>query len=271
MTNELARQLSNIQALLQQLLQDKTLTSQQQTFVKHMSQSADQLFALIEPVPAGLLALHEIIPTLPASFNQALPVLYGYARLLLDQPATFDRDALTPSQHTLLTQIYEHSLTFSQRIEKLKRDAFLSRVQQRQQSREQFNLNALLEQMIPVYRYWLRDASVRFTADLQAIPDVLSHPYHLNAIIRHIVVTIATELLEYGELHLSCSCNKSRAVVAIFATGLQGTSVEMDILFRIEGRHVYQQQMAKLGSEMKIDVTPGSGTTFYIYVPCVRS
>ncbi|MGB1285146.1 MAG: hypothetical protein ACPG7F_01320 [Aggregatilineales bacterium] len=259
--------LDTIQHALRPLQSDASLNAQQQIFVDHMQRTTEKLYAVLAPVPPGKTALYDILPTIPQSFEQSLSVLYGYARMLMTQPDSFEGQGVTSAQKISLTTIYDASMALSQDITQHRRDMFAYRVSQRQQSAAMMDITEILEETLPVCRYYLRDTALRFTWQLDTVPQAFAHPYHLNALIKHILTTIADELLEYGTIRLHLQQTASTADITIFATGLTGNDEEYKILFQKEGRHLYRQQFEQYGGHLKIMTHPGQGITLYLQLP----
>ena len=158
-----AARLAAIVAHLEPLLTDPTLTSQQQTFIQHMHRTAHTLHDTARQIPATAVALRQILPVLGDDFLHPQQVLVGYAKMLIDHPESFDGATLSMSQRQALMQVHDESVSLYRFTERLRDEAFTERREQRNASPVDFELNMLIWQHVPVYRYWLSDEAVTLT------------------------------------------------------------------------------------------------------------
>ncbi|MCI0711133.1 MAG: hypothetical protein L0154_13330 [Chloroflexi bacterium] len=262
--------LADIVTTADAVLSENALNSQQQTFVRHIRNTADDLLTIAREIPPTDHALRQIVPVLEDTFAKPQAVLFGYAQMLLEQPASFGGAVLSEWQREQMALIYDRGLALAQLTEHLKQEAAAERRAQHQAAPVIFDLNMLIYQNIPVYRYWLRDAAVKITAEFpQGLPPALCNPYHIEAFVHHTVVTMARELVAYGQIRLSGSLSTDHQFVelAIFCTGIQLTADELRILFVQNGRHIYQERVAQQGGSVAYSRENGVGATVSLRLP----
>lgn len=257
--------LNAIHAALSDLTQDSNgLTAQQLTFIQHMQRIADQLAHMVAPMPTDDAALWQLIPILGDAFSQPQTALYGYAKMLLEAPQLFGATAgqLSDGQCEALNQIYTHGIKLAQKTQALCDEAHQQRQQNRHQPAHDFDLSAFIAAQMPVYGYWVRDKAITLQSDLSPhLPPIHAQSYHVHEIVRHIVTTLADELVEYGviRLYTMLATPEAGVVLGIFCTGTQLTPDELDILFKRQGRNLYRRQIAKQGAQLMILREAGIG------------
>ena len=262
--------LAEIIALADEVLSDDGLNSQQITFIRHIYNTAQELHTIAAAIPPTEYAIRAIVPVLGEPFFKPQSVIFGYAKMLMEQPAVFGGAVLNADQHARINSIYDKGIALAQLSEQLKQDALEKRKTQRNADPIIFDLNMIIWQSIPVYRYWLRDTAVKVTAEFPpGLAPVLSNPYHIAAIAQHIVVTMATELVEYGKINISAALRNDKQAVTLnfFCTGIQLNSTEQNILFEKQGRHIYRERITELNGTLHFSREPGVGASVHIDLP----
>lgn len=270
-TNTPAAHLARIQQTASRLLTDSTadLTPQQQTFIQHIARTAEKTHQQIHTLPDHTIVLQEVLSVIGEPFEQSLVALYGYARMLLDSPASFG-GTLPAFQQEALRQIYEDGVAVARLTDRLRKDAVTTRLDQRKQSPGIFDVAQLLrDQTVPLCEYWLRDLPVTFQVTIpQQLTPAYGHPYHLNALVQHIPLTAARELIAYGIIRLEATAITSDMIqVSIVVSGLQLTEDVLQTLFQKDGRHLYRQTLERIDNQLYTERLPGRGAAFHIRLP----
>jgi chemotaxis protein histidine kinase CheA len=88
-------------------------------------------------------------------------------------------------------------------------------------------------------------------------------------VIQHIIVTIASELIEYGEIRLANALTDDQQAIEllIFCTGLQLTTDEQHTLFHQNGRDMYRKRLKEQNGSVTFSRQPGTGATVHIRLP----
>ncbi|MDQ7034292.1 MAG: hypothetical protein Q9P01_05495 [Anaerolineae bacterium] len=252
------------------VLSKNSLNPQQQTFLQHIHQTAQELHTIARDIPPTDYALHAIIPMLGDSFTQPQTVIFGYAKMLMEEPDSFGGAVLNSWQHEQVMTVYERGIALAQLTEKVTQDAFHEQQKQHNASPIIFDLNMHIWQNIPVYRYWLRDKAVKISANFpQGLPPVLCNPYHIAAIAQHIVLTMATELIEYGNIQISGTLREDSQAVMLnfFCTGIQLNDNVQYILFDKQGRYMYRERIISQRGTLHFSHEVGIGATVHIDLP----
>jgi hypothetical protein len=262
--------LEDIVSLAAALATDDSFNPQQQTFLRHMHNTAQELHALAQDIPPTEYAMRMIIPVLGEAFSKPQAVLFGYAKMLLEQPEAFGGHHLSAQQQQQISLVYDKSIELARLTDQLQQAAIDERKEQHNARAVIFDLNMHIWQNIPVYRYWLRNKAVKVTAEFpQGLPPVLCNPYHIAAIAQHIVLTMATELIEYGHIRISGALREdSQAVVLnFFCTGLKLSASEQDILFQQQGRYLYRERISAQNATLHFSHDAGLGATVHLALP----
>jgi len=240
---------------------------QQQTFVDHIHRTTDHLKQALDPIPDSDIALRRIIPTFGDSLLQKEIALFGYARLLLDSPASFDGASLTATQASAMQTIFDVGQALYQQTEKIRQEAATERRQQHRAAPQAINLSQFLEMQHPILAYWLRDEPLQLSLMMAPTPDVMAASYHLAAFIEHIIRTLSQELLEYGHIKVSTVYDGSYGAIHIFATGITLDASEQEVLFKKEGRSLYLQRFLADGGAFAFSHDRGRGATIILRLP----
>jgi hypothetical protein len=264
--NPISQSLHDIAHTAQSLL-DGELQAQQRTFVQHMHNIAQQLNKTAQAIPDGTRALQAIVPTLPDAFGQQCVALYGYAKLMLESPVSFDHAPLNDSQRAKLTHIYDTGLALSQWLNSTKENAFQQRKQARHHAPQAFDVCAYVQEALPIYRYWLKDHAVTVQFHAREMPFIHARAYHVGELLRHIVVTLGTELVAYGAITLSLAEEPRCVAIHIACTGVQFLPNELQIVFEKNGRNVYREQLDVDEGYMTFEREKGVSGTAIVHLP----
>lgn len=224
------------------------LNAQQVTFVTHIRNTARTLREMLHGIPMTDYALHRIIPILGDTFETPQRVIIGYAKMLRDHPEHFNNATLSAQQRDQMQIIYDSGIILAQQTEQIKQAAFQERKQHRNAPPTIFDLNMLVWQNIPIYRYLLKDAAIKLTANMpQGLPPIIVNPYHLAEIVQHIIMTTAQELMAFGDVQLRANYNSHIPCVtlSIHFAGLTLDDDAMASLFEKQGRHLVRQRITQ--------------------------
>ncbi|QPC82309.1 hypothetical protein G4Y79_21915 [Phototrophicus methaneseepsis] len=251
------------------LMHAEPLDAQQRTFIEHIARTSAQLETLVAGLPPTEAAWQQVIPVLGETFSKPQAALFGYARMLLEHPAQFGSAPPTEWQQAQLETIYQHGIALAQTTETLKQNAFAARQARRQQPAAAFDLVSLLWQQAPLYQFWLKPYPVRLHFGLDAmLPPAYGRPYHVDELIRHTLVTMASELVEYGDLRLGVEADmiQKHVSVSIFCTGIQLTSQEIATLYQKQGRHLYEKHLQEDGGSLDYQREAGHGASVIVHL-----
>lgn len=232
------------------------LTQQQQPFIDHIEKTLQSLIDLLEGLPATEYAYIQVIPILDNHFMQPLVAIYGYAKLLMDSPSSFADATLTSKQYDNLNTIYQHGRELESYTQSLHQQAFDYRLLARKQPIEAINLAHLINDNIPIYRYWIRHTSIKILAEIandQLI--VQAQPYHLTALIQHIITVIATEIMEAGQIQIDIR-RTHMVEIHILCICLHIDDAHLQTLFQKDGRDLYYKQLQKMKGDISIQDYP---------------
>ena len=240
----------------------------QQTFMQHLIRSAAQLLKQCEEIPDTQAALFEILPTLGEAFTQQQVALYGYARLMLEQPQAFEGAPLNDAQCEHLHTISSASQEAIRLTDEIMQAAQQWRQRARSAAPARFALGPLLEERLPIWRYWLRERPVILSSTVaDELPLVFGSAYHLAEMLRHVVLTMGREWIEYGQIQISASAQARIVALGIFCTGAQGSQDEMARLFGQPGQQLYLAQMRRVKIGLRLEKEPGKGVTILLEIP----
>lgn len=266
--NTIASLLNDIHTAAQSLLAEP-LSPQQRPFARHILNTAARLFALVEAMPSGDEALRAILPVLGKDFSQPQSALYGYARMLLESPSTFEA-APDEQQQLWLNLIYERALEVSRLTEFTRTTAAAERIAQRRVPVQAVDYPALVRQHLPIWQFWLKSDPVRLVDTLpKYLPPVKAQPYHLAGLIEHILLTLVKELMEHGEIHLLARSAEKFVEAGIACSGIQLLPDDMAQLFEKQGRHIYHEQLLRYGGRVRVQRIPGKGAALWVVLPVV--
>jgi hypothetical protein len=267
--NTIATLLHEIQAAAQSLLA-ASLSPQQRPFVRHILNTAGRLYTLVEAMPPGDQALRAVLPILGKDFSQPQSALFGYARMLMESPGSFEA-APDEQQQLLLSLIYDRAVEVARLTEFTRTTAAAERLEQRRLPAQAVDYVALIRQHLPVWHFWLKSDPVRLVDSLpKYLPSVKAQPYHLAGLVEHTVLTLAKELMEHGEIHLMAregNIGSSVVEAGIACSGIQLPPDDMALLFEKHGRHIYHEQLLRQGGRLKVQRIPGKGAAIWLVLP----
>jgi hypothetical protein len=269
--------LDSILEKLQLLLaDDASLNPQQKTFIRHMHNTAQKLHAIAREIPSTDSALRQILPALGDDFLQPQQALVGYAKMLIEHPESFhdadDSAELTPAQRRILMQIHDESVSLYRLTERIREEAFNERRDQRTADPADFDLNMLIWQHVPVYRYWLKDNPVTVTVNFPAgLPPVHAQGYHLAEAVQHFIVTMGRDLVEQGNIQISADyiLDDNCVSLKILCPEYRFTLDDFDVLFKQNGRDVYLQRLQEQNILLHA-MSPSEGAAIYLDIPAAR-
>ena len=257
-----AELLSEIQRAIENVLDDGQLNPQQQTFVNHIQKISNELFSVITPIPETEYALQRIIPSFGDSFLQQQAALFGYAKLLLEHPQSFEDGILSEYQQDQMQLIYKHGQRLYDLTEQIYKTALAERRKQHNAQVITTDIATVLIDEEPILRYFLRKYPVELSIHAEPLP-AKTVPYHLIAFVQHIVMTICEELMEQGEIKISTIQN----TISIFCTGISLNTTEQDILFKKNGRYAYPKRFVKDGGTIHLLNNERKGATIHLVLP----
>lgn len=273
MKRSVREMLDEIRQAIKPVAQDQSLNPQQTLFVTHIEKTTDRLLQQIESLPDTAYAELQVLPVLGEQFLQPLVAVYGYAKLLLDSPQSFNGAVVTGENRASLEAIFSTGRALEQRVESLSQQAFQHRLDERKAPPQPLDLQEFIAENLPIYRYWIRDCAVQIQHtqghnSAHQHTFVVAQPYHLNALFQHIVSVMAREWVEYGVIRISTETMDKFAEISIFCTGVQIADHEMNEMFHKDGRTVYLQQLQKMGGEIETRVQAGVGSAIIVRLPC---
>lgn len=258
-----ARQIAYLQSLVLPLSRARW-SPQQDPIIRHLPRLSTHLADLIAPIPAGDYAEGELIPALAESLRQPLIALMGYARLLLSHPVAF-AGALVPDE--AVAQVQELATAAQMLLlwlDELETTRSAERQQARQAPCDWLDMAGLLEAEYAIWCYLLRDSAVRIKLDVPSdLPHVWGQAYHLRAGLRHIVLTMARELIAYGWVQVRAYLAADRVEVNVFCTGIQLDRAQWGMLFEREGRALIHRHLAKM-ADVASRREPGRGSSLVL-------
>lgn len=243
------------------------LNSQQRTFVEFIAKSAQQTDELLQAIPQTDYALSQIMPLLADSLQNPLTVLAGYAKMLLEHPASFGGADLATDDAQQMRLIYEQSVIFKEALEAWTASAQAERQAQHKLPMGNYDLNMIIWQHVPVYRYWIREKAVKLMVNFQqGIPPIKANPYHLNALVQHLIRTLARDLMPYGTIEVNGAYLPASKTVElkISATGIELSPDEMALLFDKQGNDFYWRQAQKQAIRIETSQQVGYGASLHL-------
>lgn len=243
------------------------INGQQGTLLRHLLATARHLHALVAGLPPGAETVLRALPLLGDDFRTRVPVLAGYARMLLQDPeATF-----SPAAREQLEIVHEAGMALLALTEHTAQEAGLQRQHWRQQGPERFDLAAALHNGYwELLCYWLKGLPVRpVFAPAAGLPPVYAERYHVLELIGHLVLTPLRELETDGQLELTLLPEQGgqRVRAAVFCGGLRLTPDELHTLFTKDGRHIYRRQLERWQGQAHLLQAPRPGAAVSFVLP----
>jgi len=253
-----------------QHLLDSTISAQQRAFIVYMANTTRHLLEQLAPLPTTEDAYRQVIPGIGEDFHKSLLVLYGYARMLIDEPNKFGVSGLRPDQLRRLQRIYDLSLGLAQRAQRYVEEQQEEAHKQRHAPAGVVDLSLLLRQEEPLWRYWLRNSHVHL--QLSGMDEgllTLANGYHLRQLLRHICLTMAQELVLQGYVRLEVRQAPHRMLSILYSSpDLEWTTDALATLFMRQGRDVYSAYLTRYGGRWGIEADDRqSGHVLIISLP----
>jgi signal transduction histidine kinase len=245
--------LQEILAASESLLNDEAFNHQQVTFVKSIHSNAQIVQNQLVSIPNNQTAFRHIFAKISHEFHTPQTPIIAYSKMLIENPEQFGAHHLSDSQRQSLTLIHDCATKLWNWTQSIIDSAQLERQQMHKAAAQPTNLNQLLENYIPLYQYFLKEYPVEVFAEIpQNLPLVMANSYHLSHLIQHIILTIASELIDKGEIHLSTSIEVDFVALNISCPVLQLTSEAIETLFQKQGRHIYRQHLEEQGGHIHL-------------------
>lgn len=258
-----AELIGKIQIAVDNVLADGQLNPQQQTFVNHIQKISTELTKAISPIPETEHALQRIIPSFGDSFLQQQAALFGYAKLLLEHPQSFEDAILSEYQQDQMRLIYQYGQRLYDLTEQIQQTALTERRKQHRAKPAPTDLSEFFAQEDPILRYFLRKHPIQL--DIHAEPIIVKIvPYHLAAFIQHIVSTMSSELIdEQGQIRIGAT----QQAIHIFCTEIELNTSEQESLFKKNGRYAYPQRFIQDGGTIHFLRNAEGGATIQLVLP----
>lgn len=256
--------LDSIAHAIDAVFQDGELHPQQLIFVHHIQKITSELAHAVHPMPQTDAALRRIIPGLGDSFLQQQAALFGYARLLLEHPESFDGAILSEYQQDQMQHINQQGQALYRLTGQIISEAQAERRQQHHAPATRLDLAQFFTDEAPILQYFLRDVPVQLSINAEASYAYAAR-YHLAALIQHIITTLSHELIEYG--HIKITNTSQQPIINIFCTGIQLTTAEIETLFQKNGRYRYLQRLQADAGNIQFVRESGRGASIQILLP----
>ena len=261
--------LENILHHIKQVSQSN-LSNQQLIFVTHIEKTAQTLLdSKLYYMPQTEYHHMHILPSLGDELIQPITAIYGYAKLLLDSPASFYGAKISDSQRPMLEAIYQIGRNLETYINAINQKANKYRQTARQQPPQIIDLRQFIYKHKIIYEYWLRQIkkSLLTFIDEEDYP-IFVNSYHLNAIFQHCIVTPYIELhgnFSGPRLYIQNSYNYIQVVINCSSMAFSDNN--MRILFQHNGRETYLTQLKNMNAQ--IHIPPKSTSTLVLIFPRV--
>lgn len=241
------------------LLEDETLNQQQLTFIENILHSTQKVYKILLELPTNEKALRLILPIISFEFRTPQVPIIGYSQLLLEHPEQFEAKELSELQSQKLNLIYNNGNKIRDWTQSIMDSAKTEQQQMQDAPAQATNLNQFFDDYFPLYYYFLKNnPSVELIVEIPKIlPFVMANPYHLSHLIEHIILTIAAELIEQGEIHLSVSIEPKFVNINIVCDNLNLIIANIDVLFEKQGRYVYRKRLEEQGGKLYINSETG--------------
>jgi signal transduction histidine kinase len=163
--------LRTAQDLARHIGQHPSINHQQALFLQHIERTAQRLYDLLAPIPNTHLAYLSLVPRMADELQEPLAVIYGYARMMLDQPTSFGDAYLPLEMQTHAETLYELGRALSQDLHNLTKDAFEARLQTRRAPAENIDLAELLNDYAPIWHYEMQmhDVDLNFHTEVRPL------------------------------------------------------------------------------------------------------
>lgn len=260
--------LQEILTATEALLNDEALNHQHKTFVEAISNCAEMIQNNI-PEFSYDIPIKYIISEICYESRSLFASIRGYSDLLLISPEQFGAKEFEGVQKQHLTLIYNNGNMLWDWKLSLINSVQTERQKMHNAPSQETNLDQFLENYLPQYQYlikarlkYLNKNPVEFIAEIpENLPLVMANYYHLSHLIQHLILTIATELIEKGTIYFSATTKADFVVLSISSPSLQLTAESLETLFQKQGRDTYRKRLEEQGgqirfpSQSKIDIS----------------
>lgn len=244
------------------------LVEQQRPIVRHIQQLITALQGMTAGLPDGEAALQAALPILGEAFSQRLATLHHYARLLVESPASFDGAVLPEAAQDAARYIIQLARSLEAVVERLHQQTLDQRTDARRQTPAPLDLASFLAEAVPLYRFYLREQAVQLVYRPSSAPMIVyARHYHVSELLRHIVMTLGSELVNYGTLTLHLEDEPACVAVHIGCTGTQLSRADLQTLFSIKGRHMYREQLDADAGYLTFLRQTGVSSTIVLHLP----
>jgi len=269
MTHNITKDLHEVLRHIQSI-DSSRLNNQQLTFVQHIEKTTRTLLdGQLQYLPTSEYAHIHILPTLGDSLIQPIVAVYGYAKLLLDSPASFDGATIPEAQRPQLDFIYQTGRALQAYIETIIDQAHHYRLTARQAPPHNLDVRQFIVKHRGIYDYWLRqqNAGLKLFID-DSTYFIHATPYHLNALLQHCIVTPITEFAtDSNGVFLYLQASDDSVQIIIRFSDIQLHQSQMQTLFQKDGRNHYLKQLQTMHGQ--IMVSPQSQSTLVLAFPQV--
>lgn len=245
-----------------------SLTPSQQPIVRHVQQLVAVLVNATDGLPEGDIAMQVALPVLGESFSQQVATLQHYTRLLLESPESFGGATLPTEVQPDAQRLYQAARALTEWMEQIRTQTFEQRANARRQTPAPLDLASFLAERVPIYRWLLRHHSSQVVYRPSSEPmTVYARHYHVAELLRHIVVTLGSEIVEYGTVTLHLAQEPACVAVHITCTGTQLTRADLQALFAANGRHLYREQLDTDAGYLTFRRQTGVSSTIIVHLP----
>jgi len=268
MMRNISDDLNNINEHIQQC-SDTNLSAQQKIFVNHIQRTTHNLLITFQHLPHSRDAHYHILPTFGDDLIQQVISIYGYAKLLLESPESFDGRIISDAQRPILEFIYDTGRDLQTYIENVIQQAHQYRRKARQHPVQSIDLITTLQNNLPIYTFWASQykTDIRLEVDTQTAT-IQAQPYHFSALIEHIFTTVARDLVTQSTaITLYIKTNQTQVQLWIDVDHISFTDDHLRTLFQKDGRHIYLNQLQAMNT--KVTIHPQSLSTLVLVFPQV--
>lgn len=243
------------------------LEVQQSLFIQHIENTANTLQNQLNDLPNTQLAHINILPPMSQHLIKSIVAVYGYAKLLLDSPESFNGATIAPHQRSYLGEIYTTGRELHHYLDPLEQQAFDYREKARMQPLQAINLEQLIETHIDIYRFWVQQSNIQISTLFENDSVLIqAKPYHLSELIQHILVTSGRDIFtDSGQIELYIKSTIQQVQLWIDCLELELNDDDLQTLFQKDGRQIYLKQLSDVKGTVHIH--PQSRSTIILVFP----
>lgn len=186
--------LSTIAHKLDTLAHTDAWTAQQEPFLAHMRKTCAYLMTQTADLPSEETQLYALTAVFDEAFFKQLSVVYGYAKLLLESPQSFEGAQVSPAQRALLQDVFGYGMALAKWLSELPAAAQAWRQQARVKPAATHDLAQVLARQLPLLGYVARGCALH--PKLEEGARAVFRPYHLEAFVLYVVRAMADALRE---------------------------------------------------------------------------